>query len=230
MGEGRRPGEHPSWSNSSSLLLTALNAVIGYSYRQPQQTRVRVGRSNNEDGRLLRKGRQKTTYRRYYTVHLCLWDVPSDDPESAPAEEAHDADPVSTKASSLRQIVDAILSLIMSLNLNSTTHYDMRTQQMAMEMTVKFDRIHTSASSNVTSPSGTSGAAPATLCSKDEAHQSTCSSFPEAAGQRWLTLNSRTMGPWDHGIAPVARSTITNVEKTYNQTGTSPVRANKYKY
>lgn len=73
-----------------------------------------------------------------YTVHLCLclWDVPSDDPESAPAKEAHNADPVSTKAPSLRQIVDAILSLIMSLNLNSRTHYYKRTQQMAMEMTV----------------------------------------------------------------------------------------------
>jgi len=70
---------------------------------------------------------------------------------------------------------------------------------MAMEMTVKFDRIHTSASSNVTSPSGTSGAAPATLCSKDEAHQST-HSLPR--GSRTAVVDAQfpdhgTMGPWD---------------------------------
>ena len=186
----------------------------------------------NDDGVTLK--RRKTNNNQKLDDSVLTWDVPGEDGvdlNCAPAEDVHDAEPISTNAPSLPangcNIGPENYTTTDDEDVGSTSHNN---TQGEVEDDITDCLIEaTSASSNVTSPEGTSGATLAPLRNKDGK-----TIHPYFLSQGSTTATSTA----DKAVAgngiPVARIPLaarpvnTTVDQATNQTRTTPVRVNPY--
>ena len=240
------PGEHCRCNNTA----TALNSVIAADNRKlasRNRYRVRKGETplpltdyhpvlgpltlaemqgqSNDDGAKLKRRKKHNNQKLDDIVHT--WDIPRDDSvelNCAPAEDVQDAEPISTTAPSLPANgcnIEPEIYTTTDDEIDGSTSHNNTQGEVEDEITDRSMEA-TSASSNVTSPEGTSGTTSVPLCNKDgkQIHPFFLSqgSTDAVAGDGIPAAR----------IPLVARPDNATVDQATNQTRTAPVRVNPY--